>query len=252
MKLKTALLLLKIAIILGCGIKKSPKPLPLPNYEVKRIGSKVYVIAPVSEVEVKGFEVVNGFFVKEHPDRFCFRIRRLGGREVFHCVNRAKEGKPSVKVSFEGKKATLMFEEEGTYRIYPVKEHLIPKKVKEFKGRVLVMERTFENRTYAVTKVEGSVESEPAVVNIPPLQPPRPEPPEDVSLVVREGRLYLYWWGGEDNRYLVYRNGRLLTQEPIIRNVFVDDVPQTETVYEVVSVNKFGVRSEPARIIYKP
>ncbi len=253
-RFKILFLLLKFGLILSCGIKKPPKPLPPPEYELKRIGSKVYLIPKIKGLKAEGFVPIDGFLVRDDPSRFCFKVSSPKGREVLSCVEEAGAGRPSLEVEVKNDRVEIIAKEVGTYRLYPYRDgKLIPKPLAEVRGRKMEIERGLKPKIVGVTKVMGRVESEPTIVEIPPVEPLRPAPPEDVRYVVRGDKLFLYWWGPDDEvRFLVYRNGKLLTPEPIVSNYYVDELPKRETVYEIVSVNSAGAKSEPARIVYRP
>jgi len=253
LRLKVLLLLSVALLTLSCGIKRPPKPLSPPEYEVRRIGSKVYLIPKTKDIVAEGFVSKNGFFLREDPNSFCFGVRSSQGKEVRSCVGEAKVERPSFEVRV-GEEDVEVLLEEGTYRLYPYREgELVPEQQGEVRGGRVELRREFRERKVWITKVIGDVESEPALITVPPIQPPQPKPPEDLIYMVRGEKIYLYWWTGEENvRSLVYKNGKLLTQEPILRNYFVDDLPREETLYEIVLVNEMGGRSEPGKIIYRP
>ena len=252
-KFKILLIILKIGLILSCGIKKPPKPVLPPKYELKRIGSKVFLIPKTKALKAEGFVPVNGLLLKEDPSRFCFKVSGPQGKEVLSCVEEAVKVRPKAEAKVVEDKVEVLMADKGTYRVYAYKGgELVPKPVMEFSGNRIELKRDYKEKIFGITKVIGKVESEPVVVKIPPLEPPEPEPPEDLRYIVRGGKLYIYWSGGDDLSFLVYRNGKLLTSEPIVRNYFVDKLPEAETVYEVVSVNRLGGKSKPVRIVYRP
>ncbi len=245
--------ILKVLLICACGIKKEPKPPPLPEFEVKRIGSLVFLIPSVPDVEAEGFVKGDGFLVRKEPSRFCFRVGVKGGRETLRCVEGAKDKRPSAEVKLEEDHVILFLREEGIYRLYPYEGRLIPKPIMEVRGRVLNVRREYEKKVYALTQVIDNVESQPLLVEVPPIESEAPPPPKRLSFLVRGNRLYLYWSASDEaTGFLVFRNGRLLTERPVVGNVFIDDVPAEVTVYEVVAVNRWGRKSKPVRVIYRP
>ena len=251
MGLRNTLPVIIIGLIVGCGVKKAPKPPPLPHYDVKRIGSKVYLIPLEEGIEVKGFEMKRGFLVKERSSSFCFEIKKREGRRVYRCIGEAVREKPTARVHLKRDRAIVKLEESGIYRLYPVRDTLIPRTMKEIRGDEFIIERVREKRTYALTKVIGSVESEPLFIEIPPIKPTPPPPPRDIGYVVRDGYLYLHWRGDAEG-YLIYRDGKPLTEKPVRGNVFVDELPSGEAVYEILAVGEDGITSEPVRFIYRP
>ncbi len=232
-------------------MKRDPRPLPLPHFDLYRVGSYVYLVPREGEIVAEGFERRNSYLVRRVEDSFCFRVRRVGGRELLRCVARAHLTPPEVEVEVRPE-SVLLTAPEGRYRLYAYRDGLVPPPLREFGGR-LELERELEERVYAVTEVLGDVESAPVLIRVPPKEPPEPPPPRDVRYTVRDGRLYIYWWADEGAEgFLVYRDRRLLTETPIRSHVFIDDLPEGEVVYEIVSVNRFGKRSKPAVLRYRP
>ncbi len=250
--LKRCFIFLNLTLFLSCGVKSDVKPLPEPEYEVLRIGEMVYLIPKNREVMPEGFRKEDGFFLRRERKKFCFEVKHVEGKSELACVGRAVEEKPSVELRLTREEAVLLFKDPGRYRIYPFRGELIPRRISEVKGDRAVLKRGYKPYKVAVTKVINGSESPPVIVEIAPREPPKPSRPEGLKLVVRGGKLYLYWWSEEDVRFLVYKNGELVTPEPTVQNVFVDDLPREKTTYEIRAVNEFGVKSEPVRIIYKP
>ena len=247
----TALCLITLELF-SCGIKRDPKPPPLPDFDLYRIGSYIYLVPRSGEITPEGFRRKDFYFVREESGRVCFTVRQRGGKEVLRCVGEAVKLKPGVEVRIEPERVLILGRQGGRFRLYPYRGELIPKPVAEF-GERTELKRDFRERVYALTEVIGSVESEPLLIRVPPLEPPAPPKPEHLRITVRDGKLYLYWWvEGEVEGFLVFRNGQLLTGEPIRSNVFIDDLPEGEVVYRVISVNRFGKRSQPAVIRYRP
>lgn len=246
--------ILKTSLIFSCGVKGPPKPIPPPEYELRRIGTKVFLIPKTQGLRAEGFVSEGDLLVREDPSRFCFTVYSPGTRRVMACVEEAKGVEPNFRLELREDRVEVLLDEEGRYRVYPyIGGRLHPKVLKEVEGRKIELERGREEKVFAITKVLGKVESEPVLVRVPTLEPPRPKPPREVRYLVKGGRIYLYWWSEEDEAgFLVYRNGKLLTPRPIKRNYFVDDLPVEGAVYEIVSVNEAGGRSEPARIVYRP
>jgi len=183
----------------------------------------------------------------------CFRVRHAEGKSVLQCVDRASEYIPEVARRKEDKELVLEMEREGVYRVYPYESRIVPSRIGEFKGREVRLKRGFKPYKVAITMVVGRVESKPLIIEVPPIEPPKPPPPSALKFIKKEGKLYLYWSHPDEGvRFEVYRNGQLLTQEAIIQNLYVDNVPERETLYEVIAVSEDGARSEPARVIYKP
>lgn len=251
--LKFPFLLLNLCLIYTCGIKKDPKPLPLPEFDLRRIGTYVYLIPKEKGVRAEGFYRQGNFMYRVEEKNFCFRVWKENGRERNVCVEEAYTYRPKAELLLEEDRLILRFRRSGRYRIYPYTDRLVPKPIKEFEGSEVFLPREYSTRRYAITEVKGPVESEPLVVEVPPKIPPKSQKPKEVSYVKRGGKIYIYWSMQENvEGYLVYRNGKLLTPKPIIQNIFVDEEPKKLTRYEIISVNKFGVKSEPAILIYKP
>ncbi|WP_457601163.1 hypothetical protein [Hydrogenivirga sp.] len=251
--LKTISFFLNPFLLLSCGIKTDVEPLPKPDYSLKRVGEFVYVIPKDAKVIPEGFQRRGKFFIKRNRDRFCFKVRHLEGREELACVKEAQEFKPSLRTELSESELTVLFDTPGLYRVYPYKDSLIPLPLKEVKDKKVSLERLYKPYRVAITRVVGSVETSPRILEVPPRKPPPPPKPESLRLAVKGGKVYLYWWSEEEGlRFLVYRDGKLLTEEPVFQNVFVDTLPEGKALYEVRAVNKFGAVSEPARVIYRP
>ncbi len=252
---KICLLFFNFLLFLSCGIKKEPSPPPVPKFKIHRIGSHVYVIPLSKEIVLEGFRSVDGYYIKETPSRFCFIVKHIRGRELLQCVEEARSQKISSRILIKEDEVILKFDEEGTYRVYPYKKMLVPKILKEVRGNVIRFKREYKEKIFAITKVINSVESEPLIVKVPPRALPRPPKPEKVSYAVRENNLFIYWWLDNDEDvvgFLIYRDGELLTEKAQGSNVYVDRLPRKKTVYEIFSVNRFGIKSEPAVLIYSP
>jgi len=251
--LKFLFLFLNLCLIYACGIKKDPKPLPLPEFDLRRIGTYVYLIPKEKGIHAEGFYKEKDYMYRVEEENFCFRVWKEKGRERNVCVEKAYIYRPEAELIFEEDRLIVRLSRSGKYRAYPYTDRLIPKLIKEFEGSEVSLPREYSAKRYAITEVKGSVESKPLVVEVPPKIPPKPPKPEEVSYVKRGGKIYIFWSMQENVKgYLVYRNGKLLTPEPIIQNVFVDKEPKKLMRYEIVSVNKFGVKSEPAVLIYRP
>ena len=238
-------------LIEACGIKRPPKPPPYPEFQVRRIGGYVYLLTQDRDVVPEGFEKLGNFWVVKRQERFCFEVSHRRGRSVMRCVEEAPKGKPKVKIEVYEERVLLRLKGYKLYRVYRFEGYLVPVPVAESKGTV-TLRRGEKRKVFAVTGVMGNRETEPVLIEVPPLQLPKPKPPEDLSYTVRGKRIVLFWRGEEGLKYLVYRNGELLTSEPIISNVFIDKLPPPGTVYRVVSVDERGERSEPAEIVYRP
>ncbi|MDQ7038468.1 MAG: hypothetical protein Q9N26_04640 [Aquificota bacterium] len=235
----------------SCGVKKPPKPPPYPEFQVKRIGDLVYVIPKGREVVVKGFVKGEGFWYRKEEGRFCFKVSHRRGRSVLSCVEGKVTGKPEVEVRVLEDRVVIRARGFEGYRVYPVMDELIPIEVARFRNET-TLRREHTLRRYGITGVVRGAETEPVIVEVPPLEPPVPDPPEDLSYTVRGNRIVIFWRWEEGVSYLVYRGDKLLTEKPIKTNVFVDDLPPRVTVYRVVAVNRFGKRSRPAVIVYRP
>lgn len=212
----------------------------------------MYVVPKNNDISVEGFFRKKGFFLKKEEKAFCFKVKHLKGKKLNVCVPNAYSGKPNVKVEITPEKVILHLEKGKTYRLYPYKEGIVPYPLGEFQKTVIIG-RDFKEKIYALTEVFEDFESQPFVIRIPPKEAPVPPKPQDLSYVVRGGKIYLYWRAKEEAEgFLVYRNGKLLTEKPIRGNVFVEDLPTEEALYEVISVNRFGKKSSPAIVRYSP
>ncbi|WP_461829118.1 rhamnogalacturonan endolyase family protein [Aquifex sp.] len=239
-------LLLLLLSLTSCGIKSEPKPLPEPEFRVKRVGEFVYVIG--SDLEVPGFQKVNGFWVVHKKESFCFHVKRVKGKEKKVCVSEAVKIFPNIKVQ-EHKDVVRIIPQEGeTFRLYRVKGDIpIPPPLKEFTYEISV-NKTYSKYRVAVTKVlKENLESYPTYVEIPPKPKPVPEPPYDAGYFRLDKKIVIYWFHNDFENlkgFNVYKNGEKVNDEPLKKNTFVDNYPEESTVYEIRAVNRFGVESK--------
>ena len=244
-----------LLISFGCGIKKDPVPLPKPDFEVKRIGEKVYLIPDKDVVKAEGFIRKGKYFFRIDSKAFCFRVYHRLGRSARACVEEAPG--ESLKIFQEITEDGLIINLSGfeRYRIYKVsdKGELIPESSREVRKQSVLLERRYNDYEVAITGVTGSVESEPVFIKVPSKEPPTPSPPQEVKIIKKEGKVVLYWsHPEEDVLFEVYRDGALRTPSPIRVTVFAEEDPGEPAVYEIVAVNRFGKKSLPARVFYRP
>lgn len=253
--LKFAFFLLILTISYGCGIKKEPVPIPKPSYEIKRIGEKVYLIPDKDVVKAEGFVKKGKYFIRIDSKAFCFRVYHRLGRSQRSCVDEAFRDLPRIVREISEDELALKLFGFDHYRIYRVSEEgqLIPDSFMEIKKQTTFLNRRFSDYVVAVTGVRGSVESDPVFIKVPSKEPPTPVPPQEVKTVLKGQKIVLYWTHtDEDVVFEVYRNGVLLTPRPIRVTVFSERAPDKPAVYEIVAVNRFGKKSLPARIFYRP
>ncbi len=248
-------LFLIFSLLIGCGIKKSPVPLPYPEFTVKRIGDRIYLIPKTGDIKPEGFVKKGDLFVRIDSSPFCFKVTHRLGRSVMRCVEGARGEPPSVSITDLGEEVGINLGGYRLFRFYSVSggDITLPHFLEAGEGEVR-LKKSLKSMKVAITGVLGSVESEPAYIEIPAKEVPSPAPPEDLRLIVRGGILYLYWWHREENirGFIIRKNGMTITGRPIRSYVFSEPAPEEETTYEVIAINRFGKESEPARITYKP
>ena len=249
------LLILIFMYILGCGIKKYPVPPPYPEFTIKRIGDKVYLIPETKGIKPEGFVKKGDMFVRIESDPFCFKVTHELGRSVMRCVEGAKGEPPYARVMDLGEEAGIQLSGYRSFRFYRVSggDIILPHFL-ETEGGEVRLKKSIKGMRVAITGVLSGVESEPAYVEIPAKEIPPPQPPEDLRLMVRGSTLYLYWWHRDEDilGFIIRKNGMTLTDKPIRSYVFSEPAPEKETTYEVIAVNRFGKESQPARITYRP
>ncbi len=253
--IKVFLPVLNFLFLTSCGIKKEPKPLPEPEYKLLRLGSYIYVIPKKGGINVEGFDKFHNFFVKKNPLNICFKVKHVEGKIKLECVEKAITEVPPYSLEITEEEVVVRLLKEGEYKLYRVETVPIPTSGMKVNCCEVRMKREFMPKKVALTRVVGNRESQPAIIEVPPKAPPEPSPPEKGGYKLRGKNLYIYWWMKEDRGvtgFFVYKNGRRITPEPITANVFRDEAPSEPTVYEVRSVNKFGVESKPLKILYKP
>ncbi len=239
---------------LSCGIKKPPEPLPEPQYILLRIGAYVYVIPEKGRLIVDGFQKIDDFFVKRLPYANCFVVKHPLGKERRECVQDAWMEKPSYRVHLHEESVQIVLEEGRAYRLYDFDEVPLPHTRRDIACCRLSLRRDFTPKRVAITVVSEGVESEPAIVEIPPKKPPKPPKPTRGGYKLLGETLYLFWWADSEDikGFIVYRNGTKLTPKPIRSNYYREPAPKEVTLYRVFSVNEFGTMSDPLIIHYRP
>jgi hypothetical protein len=234
---------------LSCGIKKSPKPLKKPNVSIKVIGSSVYIIPYEPITKPKGFIYSGRYLYKEVKKGECFKISAPNRKALKFCVESILVQKPKVDIEEDREGVLLKPGGFERYRLYPLEGVPMLEKGKEVKGQ-LYIEKDFISRCFALTGVKGSAESFPYEFCVSPKTPPKPPKPLNLTLTLLGGRLVLLWDSESGLEYVIYKNGKEVAR--VRSNVFIDAIPEEETLYEVRSLNRFGVLSEPAGAIYSP
>ncbi len=240
--------------LISCGVKTEPKPLPEPEFQVKRIGEFIYVIG--NNLEISGFKKGDGFWFTRKKDAFCFYVKKVKGKGKKACVVEAIEYFPNIRTKELKESIKIFSEEEGTFRVYRVNRTIpLPFPVKEFTHETTV-KKTYSKYRVAVTKVlRENVESYPIYIEIPPKPKPVPEPPYDVGYFRLNKKIVIYWFHNDFENlegFNVYKNGEKVNKVPIKKNTFVDNYPEESTVYEIKAVNKFGLESKGILIKIEP
>jgi len=241
--------------LLSCGIKAPPKPLPEPQFEIKRIGSYVYVIGEA--IEVKGFEKNGNFWYKKNKNSFCFNIKHIKGKSKKVCVPEANLEKPQVAVKELKESIVIIPVEKGIFRVYRIiKDDLVnPTALKEFQKEIKIP-REYKKFYIGITKVLGKgYESSPKVVKISPKPYPAPDPPYSGGYIPSIGKIVIYWFHRDYENlsgFNIYKNGVKLNKKPLKTATFIDKFPREKTVYKITAVNSFGVESKPLEITVYP
>ncbi|WP_461831574.1 hypothetical protein [Aquifex sp.] len=248
------LFLFFLSFILSCGIKGSPKPLPEPEFTLKRIGDYVYVIG--KDIYVEGFQKYKSFWYKKEKKAFCFYVKRINGKEKKVCAPQAILTKPQISYKYDKEYLLIKAKEESAYNIYPYEKGiLIPFPLKTFR-EVAKLERKYADYEVGITRVLSSrVESYPLKIKVKRKPYPAPEPPYSAGYVISEGKLILYWFHKdiEDLKgFYIYKNGKKVNKKPVKRNVYIDNAPEVRTVYGITAVNAFGIESKPLTLEVSP
>jgi hypothetical protein len=108
---------------------------------------------------------------------------------------------------------------------------------------------------YFITISENNVESNSSKIickrfvdKFPPL------PPKEGNILLEDGKLVIVWEESHSKDvigYLIYKNGKPITEIPIKSYYFIDNTYKKGNTYEIVAVDKAGNRSEPLKIEVK-
>ncbi len=129
----------------------------------------------------------------------------------------------------------------------------IPYKIVENKSGYLDKDLQLKQKyCYFITISENNVESnaskivcEKFVDNFPPL------PPTEGNVLVENGKLLIIWEESLSKDvigYLIYKNGKPITEIPIKSYYFIDNQYKKGDKYEIVAIDKAGNRSKPLKI----
>jgi len=248
-------LFLFFLLILSCGIKAPPKPLPEPVFSVKRIGEFVYVLG--NDIKVEGFKKFDGFWYKKEKKALCFKVKHTKGKTKKVCVREAFKEIPKLEVRELKEEVLIIPKEEGVYRVYKVLKDkiLYPNPLKEFKKDVKI-KKDYEPYYVGITKlISQNYESEPLIIKIPPKPKPAPKPPYAGGYTIKNEKLIIYWFHESYDKIVgfnIYKNGEKLNKKPLKRNYFFDHIPDKDTIYEITAVNRFGMESKPLKIFFHP
>lgn len=240
-----------LLFLLSCGIKAPPKPLPEPQFQVKRIGSYVYVIGEA--IEVKGFEKSGNFWYKKNKNSFCFNVRHIKGKSKKVCVSEANFEKPKVLIKEFQRNIVIIPVEKGIFRVYRIiKDDLVnPTALKEFQKEIKIP-KEYKEFYIGITKVVGrGYESSPKVVKILPKPYPVPESPYSGGYILSKGKIVIYWFHKDYENlkgFNIYKNGIKLNKNPTKKTTFTDRIPNEKTIYKITAVNSFGMESKPLEI----
>ena len=244
-------LVLLLIILSSCGIKADTRPLLEPNVKVLRIGDSVYVISLEGDVKVEGFERKDGYYVKKSGEAFCFKVQRIEGKSSKHCVDRAIEKEPELKLEYMENKVLIHLRGFDKYALYPyVKEDI------NIRNRVLVSEkltldRYYERACYAITGLVSGLESKPKVFCVEPLPPPIVEDVESLEYRVWGSSLLILWqYDKEYESFLIYKDGKLVGET--YGFIFEYPLPKEVALFTVRVKRKGGFLSSGRSITYKP
>ncbi|ADO45968.1 conserved hypothetical protein [Hydrogenobacter thermophilus TK-6] len=246
-------LLLFFLALSSCGIKANPKPLPEPSVEIRRIGERLYVRSLQGDVQVEGFEKLDGWFVKESRHALCFQVRRIGGKSAKFCAGKPVESKPTVKLKEDTQSVLVIASGFPSYRLYALSEgRLNLPQVAQFKEEYRINKDYFE-RCYALTGRVDIRESEPYTFCVRAKEAPPLKDVERLEYQVVEGKIYLFWSYTPDElfkEFVIYRNGKQVGSTSSY--IYEDTLPEKETTYTVKVRNKLNLESGGVSITYSP
>lgn len=244
-------LFILLVFLSSCGIKANPEVLKEPEVVVRRIGDKVYVKSLSGDIRVKGFERVNGYWVKEDPEAFCFFVERLKGKGKKFCVGKAIQEEPTLKFLEEEEHVKVLTYGFESYRLYDIKEGLLLlESYVEFKD-VKDIERDYWERCYAITGIRDTWESPPVSFCIKPKKAPHIEDVKNLEIRIGIEKLYLVWfYDGDYREFVVYMDGKEVGRT--VGFSFELPIPKEKAIFTVKVIGPLGFESKGSRVIYNP
>ncbi|MEZ0361813.1 MAG: hypothetical protein ABWK04_07995 [Hydrogenobacter sp.] len=245
--------LLVLLILSSCGIKANPEPLPEPLVEIRRLGDNVYVRSLQGNIQVEGFEKLDGWFMKEDKEAFCFIVRRIGGKSGKFCVGKSIQKKPAVILKEND--SNLLIEASGfpSYRLYPLSDGKLDiLNGAEFRG-IYRISRDYFRRCYAITGVLDAVESEPYNFCVEAKKVPPIKDVERLEYQTISDKIYLIWSYTPDDlfkEFVIYKDGKEVGSTQSY--MYEDTLPEGKTTYTVKVRNKLGFESSGRSITYSP
>lgn len=238
-------------LLASCGIKANPEVLKEPEVLVKRIGERVYVKSLSGEIRIKGFEKLEDYWIKDEREAFCFLVERIGGKSKKFCVEKALEEKPTIELSEDKESVKLTAKGFESYRLYPVKggKVLLEGGV-DLKGEIK-LERSYWERCYALTGIEGLRESSFIDFCIKPKEPPPVEEVKNLQIRVGKEKLYLVWFYDKDYKeFIIYKEGKEIGRT--VGFSFEVPIPEKGSTFTIKVISPLGFESEGESINYKP
>lgn len=147
-----------------------------------------------------------------------------------------------------------MYEQVNIYRnensnLIPPIPYKIVKNSSEFLDKNLELNKKY---CYYITISKNGVESSSSKIvckkyvdKFPPL------PPTDGNILKENGKIVIVWEESPSKDvigYLIYKNGKIVSEIPIKSYYFIDRSYKSGDYYEIVAVDKAGNRSKPLKI----
>ncbi len=141
-----------------------------------------------------------------------------------------------------------IYRDENSTIIPPIPYKIVQNK-SDFLDKEVELKKEY---CYFITISQDNVESNASKIlcqkfidNFPPL------PPKEGNILKEKGKIVIVWEESPSKDvigYLIYKNGKPITEIPIKTYYFIDNQYKNGDTYEIVAIDKAGNRSKPLKI----